>query len=144
MLVFDTNVLCYAIDPGAEPHESCRRMLNEARTGPSPSYLTWNVCYEFMRVSTHPRVLPVPWRIEEAQDFLKILLDSPAISILRPTERHQTILAQTIEEFPDTRGNFVYDMHTVVLMREHGVSRICTRDTGFHRFPFLTVVDPLR
>ena len=144
MLVFDTNVLCYAIDPGAEPHESCRRMLNEARTGPSPSYLTWNVCYEFMRVSTHPRVLPVPWRIEEAQAFLKILLDSPAISVLRPTERHQTILAQTIEEFPDTRGNFVYNMHTVVLMREHGVSRICTRDAGFHRFPFLTVVDPLR
>ena len=31
-----------------------------------------------------------------------------------------------------------------VLMREHGVSRICTRDTDFHRFPFLSVVDPLR
>lgn len=29
-------------------------------------------------------------------------------------------------------------------MREHGVSRICTRDTDFHRFPFLSVVDPLR
>ena len=51
---------------------------------------------------------------------------------------------QTIEEFPDIRGNFVHDMHTAVLMREHGISRICTRDTGFHRFPFLTVVDPLR
>ena len=25
-----------------------------------------------------------------------------------------------------------------------GVSRICTRDTDFHRFPFLSVVDPLR
>ena len=42
------------------------------------------------------------------------------------------------------RGNQMYDLHTAVLMREHGVSRICTRDTGFHRFPFLTVVDPLR
>ena len=28
-------------------------------------------------------------------------------------------------------------------MREHGISRICTRDTDFRRFPFLTVVDPL-
>ena len=28
-------------------------------------------------------------------------------------------------------------------MREHGLSRICTRDTDFRRFPFLEVVDPL-
>ena len=47
-------------------------------------------------------------------------------------------------ELPDVRGNQMYDLHTAVLMREHGVSRICTRDTGFHRFPFLDVVDPLR
>ena len=97
-----------------------------------------------MRVSTHPRVLQAPWRIDEAQVFLQMLLESPPISILRPTERHQAVLAQTIAEFPDIRGNFVYDMHTAVLMREHGISRICTRDTGFYRFPFLTVVDPLR
>ena len=34
--------------------------------------------------------------------------------------------------------------HAAVLMREHGVSRICTRDSDFRSFPFLTVVDPLR
>ena len=37
----------------------------------------------------------------------------------------------------------MHDLHTAVLMRAHGISRICTRDTGFRRFPFLTVVDPL-
>ena len=29
-------------------------------------------------------------------------------------------------------------------MREHWVGRIRTRDTGFHRFPCLDVVDPVR
>jgi predicted nucleic acid-binding protein len=29
-------------------------------------------------------------------------------------------------------------------MREHGIARIVTRDTDFHRFGFLEVVDPLR
>ena len=29
------------------------------------------------------------------------------------------------------------------LMREHGIRQICTRDTDFHRFPFLQVIDPL-
>ena len=46
-------------------------------------------------------------------------------------------------EHPDVRGNFAYDLHMLVLMPEHGVSRICTCHSGFRRFPFLTVVDPL-
>jgi predicted nucleic acid-binding protein len=29
-------------------------------------------------------------------------------------------------------------------MREHGIARICTRDTDFNQFPFLEVIDPLR
>ena len=33
------------------------------------------------------------------------------------------------------RGNLFHDLHTAVAMRENGVSRICTRDTDFHRFP---------
>jgi hypothetical protein len=34
--------------------------------------------------------------------------------------------------------------HTAILMREHGIGRICTRDTDFNQFPFLEVIDPLR
>lgn len=30
-----------------------------------------------------------------------------------------------------------------ILMREHGVRRIYTRDADFHRFPFVEVLDPL-
>ena len=41
-------------------------------------------------------------------------------------------------------GNLIHDFHTAVLMREHGLSRIYTRDTDFHRFPFLQPIDPLR
>ena len=52
--------------------------------------------------------------------------------------------AEALRELPDIRGNLAHDLHTAVLMREHGVSRIVTRDTNFHRFPFLTVIDPLQ
>jgi len=30
------------------------------------------------------------------------------------------------------------------LMKEHGVKTIYTRDTDFHKFPFLDVIDPLQ
>jgi predicted nucleic acid-binding protein len=29
-------------------------------------------------------------------------------------------------------------------MREHGIRQICTRDTDFHQFAFLEVIDPVR
>ena len=142
MLVFDTNILIYALDEGAALHEACLSRLERARRDSSPSYLTWSICYEFLRVATHPRVLLRPRALEEAWDFLERLLESPSFSILLPTERHQSALAQTIRENPDVRGNRVHDMHIAALMREHGVSRICTMDVGFRRFPFLTVAPP--
>ena len=52
--------------------------------------------------------------------------------------------SRVVREMPEVGGNLFHDLHTAVLMREHGVSRICTRDTDSHRFPFVSVVDPLR
>ena len=49
-----------------------------------------------------------------------------------------------MSELPDLRGNVMHDLHTAVLMREHGVSRICTRDSDFRHFPFLTIIDPVQ
>ncbi|MCY3700336.1 MAG: PIN domain-containing protein [Gemmatimonadetes bacterium] len=139
---FDTNVLVYAASKNSEFHLPCRQQLDEARRGPSPSFLTWSVCYEFLRVTTHPQVMPSPWRTGEAWRFLSELLNSPGVDLLTATPRHAAVLARTVEELPEIRANQMHDLHTAVLMREHGVSRICTRDAGFRRFPFLTVIDP--
>ena len=38
----------------------------------------------------------------------------------------------------------IVDALTAILMREHGIRRIRTRDTDFHQFAFLEVIDPLR
>ena len=81
-----------------------------------------------------------PWTPWEAWDFLEVLLNSPGFDLLVPTQRHAAVLARILKELPDVRGNLIHDLHTAVLMREHGITRICTRDTDFH----LEVVDPLR
>lgn len=144
MFVVDTNVLLYAADADAEGHSTCREKLERWRQQPSPWFLSWPICYEFLRVSTHPRVFREPWSAGEARSFLAALFASPGQTFLKPTERHPAVLRQTLDELADLRGNLMHDLHTAVLMREHGISRIVTRDTDFHRFPFLTVVDPLR
>ena len=52
-------------------------------------------------------------------------------------------MSDVVREVPVIAGNLWHDTETAVLMREHGVRRICTRDTEFHRFAFLEPVDPM-
>jgi len=144
MFLVDTNILLYAADEASEFHSPFRDRLEEWRRQASPWFLTWGVCYEFLRVSTHPRVFRTPWSATAAWGFLDALLAAPSLTVLGPTRRHRDLIEQTLQEVPDARGNLMHDLHTAVLMREHGVSRIVTRDTDFHRFPFITVEDPLR
>jgi len=65
------------------------------------------------------------------------------MSVLVETERHAEIAAEVFAEIPHAAGNLLHDAHTAVLMREHGIRRIVTRDADFHRFRFLEVEDPL-
>ena len=142
MFVVDTNVLVYAGDPDAELHRACRQRLEEWCASASPWYLSWTICYEFLRVCSHPRVFRKPWPLAAGWSFLAALLARPSAGILSPTERHLTVLGEVIAEVPHLRGNILHDVHTAVLMREHGIKEIYTLDTDFHRFPFLTVLDP--
>ena len=144
MLVFDTNVLIDAANPYSEFHQPCRRVLEEAQIEPSPSFLTWSICYEFLRVTTHRSAVRAPRSPREGWMFIQRLLESPSFSQLLATDRHAAVLSQTISEMPDIRGALMHDLHIAAIMRDHGVSRICTRDADFYRFPFLEVINPLR
>lgn len=143
MFAVDTNILVYAADAAAPEHARCRGLVERWRVQSGAWYLSWNVCYEFLRVVTHPRVFRQPWSAEAANGFLRAIQASPSLVMLRPTERHDRVLADVIGEIPHVGGNLIHDAHTAVLMREHGLRRIYTRDTDFHRFPFLEPIDPL-
>lgn len=94
-----------------------------------------------MRVTTHPRVLR-RWEGSGSLEIIEALLASPGLSVLVPTEQHANVAAEIITELPELAGNVVHDAHTAIVMREHGIRRVCTRDMDFHRFPFLEVIDP--
>ena len=144
MLAVDTNVLVYAADADSQFHAPCRRWLERQRSRPDAWYTSWSILYEFLRVTTHPRVMRRPWSAAAAWEFVAALLASPGLAVLVATQRHSDVAGEVFAELPHLAGNMLHDTHTAVLMREHGISRICTRDTDFNRFPFLEVIDPLR
>jgi toxin-antitoxin system PIN domain toxin len=143
VFVVDTNVLVYAADESAPEHERCRALVERWRTQSAAWYLTWGICYEFLRVVTHPRVFRHPWTVADGARFLAAMREAPGLDLLLATDRHAQVLDEVLAEVPGLSGNLVHDTQTAVLMREHGIRRICTRDTDFHRFPFLEPIDPL-
>ena len=143
MFLVDTNVLVYAADRAAAEHDRCRERLEGWRAETVPWYLSWPIVYEFLRVSTHPRVFRQPMPLSDAWGFIRAILASPAVTVLVPGPQHAAVAERTLLEIAGLRGNLLHDAHTAVLMREHGIATIYTRDTDFHRFPFLRVVDPL-
>jgi toxin-antitoxin system PIN domain toxin len=144
VIVVDTNVLVYAADQDSPHHAACRTWLERRRPRPDAWYVTWGIIYEFLRVTTHPRVMRRPWNVVAAWEFVARLLASPGLGVLVATPRHGAVAEQVVTELPHLSGNLLHDAHTAILMREHGVKQICTRDTDFTRFPFLEVLDPLR
>lgn len=142
MFLVDTNILVYAADENSPFHSRCFDLLEEWRSQPTAWYLTWGIIYEFLRVTTYPRVFRSPWPVEEAWRFVEAVLACPSLGILMPTDRHVQVASLVFREIPHLNGNLIHDAKTAILMREHGIRRIYTRDTDFHRFPFLEPVDP--
>jgi toxin-antitoxin system PIN domain toxin len=143
VFVVDTNILLYAADRDSPDHVPCRKRLDAWRRQSSPWHLTWGIVYELLRVATHPNVFRKPFSLAQAWSFVEATLASPSISMLPATERHRQVAGEVFSELPGMSGNLVFDAHTAILMREHGIKTIYTRDTDFNRFPFVDVVDPL-
>ena len=144
MFAVDTNVLVHAADPGSPFHAPCAGALARWRTERAPWFVTWSVLYEFVRLVTHPRKMRRPVTIQQAWSGVEALLASPTLRVLVATERHADVARAVFEETPGLTGNLAHDAHIAILMREHGIRRIYTRDADFFRFPFLEPIDPVR
>jgi toxin-antitoxin system PIN domain toxin len=143
VFVVDTNLLLYALNPAAPEHARARALIGDWQAGVEPWFLTWGIVYEFLRVSTHRRVFERPLELRQAQEWVASLLATPNVGMLVETERHDEVLREVTGLHPRLGGNVVHDLHTAVLMREHGIAELRTADTDFHQFGFLRVVNPL-
>jgi hypothetical protein len=143
LFVVDTNILLHAVNPDSPDHPRAYAAVEEWRSGDRYWFLTWGVVYEFLRVSTHRRVFPEPLDLRTARSWIAGLMKAPSGGILVESHRHAAVVEEVVTLHPRLAGNAVHDLHTAVLMKEHGVEEIRTADTDFHQFRFLRVVNPL-
>ena len=133
----DTNVLVYASNRADPWHASARSVLGHLATGPAIVYLFWPVLLGYLRLVTHPAILPRPLGPEKAIRNVSRLIELPHVRTAGEGESFWTTFVSTAP--PHVRGNDVPDAHLAALMRQQGVRIIYTLDRGFRRYEDIEV-----
>lgn len=133
MIAVDTNILVYAHREEMPLHVTALSTLVELAESPEPWALPVFCISEFLRVVTHPRLFDPPSTIEDAQEAVEGLLESPSLVVLNPGQHFWPMLNQ-ITMKADARGNLIHDAMIVAVCRENGVRDILSEDRDFSRF----------
>lgn len=139
MFIIDTNILLNAVNTDSDFHKDICGFFESTMKSNYYFGFTWSILYEFLRVSTHPRVFNSPLSMDMALNFLKPLIDHEKSFIISETDIHNDILLNCISQTHRITGNLIHDFHIAVLMKEHGVSEIVTFDKDFNAFPWIKI-----
>lgn len=136
----DVNILVYASNTADAAHRVARELVERFAGGPDLLYLFWPTLMGYLRITTHPGILPRPLMPRDALDNVSALLGLPHVRTPGEVEGFWELYRSTAGNHP--RGDHVPDAHMATLMRQHGVRVIYTRDRGFRRFEGIEARDP--
>jgi len=136
----DANVLVYASNRADQLHDPAEELVRRLAAGPDLVYLFWPTIMGYLRIVTHPAILPRPLSARDAMGNVAALIDRPHVR--SPGEGAGFWPMYRSAAGDHARGNDVPDAHLAALMRQHGVRLIYTRDRGFRRFDGIDARDP--
>lgn len=137
----DVNVLLCASDRESAHHAEAIAFLEQCAAGSEIVYFAWPTLMSYLRMATHPAIFAAPLSPEEAMRNVEGLLALPQVRVLAEEDGFWGVYRE-VAGITATRGNLVPDAHLAALLRQHGVSRLYTRDRDFMKFDFLEVRDP--
>jgi toxin-antitoxin system PIN domain toxin len=132
MIAVDTNILVYAHREEFPEHPAARAWLEELADGTALWGIPVFCLGEFIRVTTHPRILKPPSAAAAAGAALEVLLDSASLRILYPGERFPRLVLELIRTHKLT-GNLAFDAQIAAVCLENGVREIRSNDRDFDR-----------
>jgi toxin-antitoxin system PIN domain toxin len=136
----DANILVYASNQADPVPAPALQLIEGLAAGPDLFYLFWPVVLGYLRIVTHPAILPRPLSPRDATMNADALLSRGHVRSPGEESGFWELFRETGREL--ARGNDVPDAHLVTLMRQHGVRRIYSRDAGLRRFADIEVIDP--
>jgi hypothetical protein len=140
VILFDANVLLYAVDASSPRHGRARDWVEGALSGETTVGFPLASLLAFVRISTDPRVFDRPLDTGEALAIVQEWVDRPVTQVVEPGRRHWEVFAGLCER-GRARGPLTADAHLAALAVEHGATLVTT-DRDFARFDGVDVLDP--
>jgi len=72
-------------------------VMQQLRRQSTSWFLSWSICYEFLRVSTHRKVYQEPWGVQVARGFIEAVLACAVVSMLSATPKHAAVLQECLQ-----------------------------------------------
>lgn len=141
MISCDVNILVYAHNVDEARHVEYRDWLADMLDGPEPFGASYVVLSAFVRIVTHPGILPSPMSAAMAIDAAARVRSAPSSVKFEPGDKHWSIFTELCKKV-EVKGNTVPDAYLAALAIEHGCEWNTT-DRGFARFPGLRWRHPL-
>jgi toxin-antitoxin system PIN domain toxin len=135
----DVNVLVYASNTTDPAHEQARDLLERLVADRDLVYLFWPALLGYLRIVTHPAILPRPLAPRLALSNVEQLLALPHVRAPGEAAGFWQEFRTVAGDHP--RGNDVPDAHLAALMRQQEVRVIYTRDRDFRRFHGIEIRD---
>ncbi len=139
-ITVDANVLVYASNSSDPAHPAAKKLIEGLAARPEILYLFWPTTLGYLRIATHPAIMPRPLGVAEAVANVSALLALPHVRTPGEAEGFWELYRSSGGDW--SRANDVPDAHLATLMRQHGVTRILTRDRGFRRYDGIEAIDP--
>jgi uncharacterized protein len=138
----EVNLLIHAYNTQFPQHEKAKVWWEDKLGGTTGVALAWVTVLGFIRVTTHPRILLNPLKVQEALIVVEEWLELPHFVLVQPSSRHFPVLKSLLLQL-GTAGNLSTDAHLAALAIERGLVLHST-DADFGRFEGLKWVNPLR
>jgi len=140
MILVDANILLYAYDGTSTRHDVARTWLESALGGDEQVGFPLVTLLAFVRISSNATIFARPLKSDEAISLVAAWLSLPRVTMVEPTARHWSILADVAKD-GQAHGPQITDAHLAALTMEHGATLVTT-DRGFGRFKGIRLLDP--
>ncbi len=141
--VVDANILIYGINQDSEFNAGAKKFIEQCAVIDEPWFMPWPVISAFIRISTHPAILPHPLSTPQAVAAMDQILELP--NVVMPGEDGGNLWKRFSKEISTLhcKGNVVTDALIVCIMREHGITKLYSKDRDFLKFRGIKVIDPI-
>jgi uncharacterized protein len=140
VIVPDVNLLVHAMNTDSEHNDQAWEWWSSALNGSEHVGLSWSVLTGYLRVTTHPRIMPVPQSFGAAINDVRSWMSAPITMVLTPGPDHLQIM-ENLMAGAGRGGDLIPDVHLAALALENG-GTICSQDADFARFERVRWINP--